>query len=322
LLEFDEPYDLGFEIDASTLAFLASRNSFFFSDQQPVRIIGLRGCVLPDGQLDSGWGLKHALTLAEPDHINRQCIIGLWRSESGEIRLFAASTVPQASNMFRALKRKGDSSSLLPTGLYRYSAGTHNASSKHNRQQPGALRVAQKYVVLRTTQDLTYNVFSDQNYWTQGTFHNIHAATVGKINPHFDSSGCQVIRGNYTSDRRKGTEQWGTFQREIGTAGTDGTVLTSSGGGVYEYMLLTGLEAALYFHNYSNFQRNYARLRPGSSGENVLDLRRRLIQRIPFVLGNDMPPPSTNFDWQTSFAVLMAHKETTVNEHVSTVWSQ
>ncbi|MEM6413307.1 MAG: hypothetical protein AAF720_01455 [Pseudomonadota bacterium] len=309
-----------FELNNDVLKVLAERNSFAFADVRDVRIIGLRGCELDDQSLMSDWQLSHRLRVVKPDHKNRRCLIGVWRPQSGEIRLFSASTVPQASNMFASLASQGSTCSLLPTGLYRYRLGIHNAK---RRPQPGALRIDEKYVVLRTTTDLKYDVFSKHDYWTRGSYHNIHSATNGVGAIKFDSSGCQVIRGSYNSARTLGTNEWAIFQKSAGLVSDDGTAFAAEkpGEGTYEYMLLTAAEAALAYHSSSDFNETYYPLRHGSSGERVLKMREFLYSNHPVVVGKKPPRPTDNFDWWTSFAVLQQHKISDAKEYISTIWN-
>ena len=291
-----------FDLDHRVLAVLAERNSFVFRDRRAVRVIGLRGCALAGGAKATGWATKHALVLADPDHLSLRCLIGLWRPSDGMIRLYVASTVPQVGNMFTSLKTKGWGTSLLPCGLYRFRAGTHKANSP--RPQRGALINEGSYVVLRAAKELCYDPFLDTNVWTFGAAHNIHAAGHGFANPRFDSSGCQVLPGWYTADRLRADGSYDDFRRAAGLVGADGLAgpAETAGAGTFEYMLLTGLEASLAAHGGPDFT-GYRRLRPGSSGQRVVDMQTKL-KRIGKVFGN---PVSTSgvFTGPTAFAVLL-----------------
>jgi hypothetical protein len=307
-----------FSLDADVLQFLASRNDFAFRNARPVRLFGLRGCVIEGEGLETDWARSHTVKCATPNHINPRCTLGLWRVGDGQLRLFRASTVPQAANMFVSLLQDGWGTSILPTGFYRYRLGTHNFGTP--RPQAGALKNEESYAVLRTTRDLVYDVHSPVDVWTIGGNHNIHAAGMDWANPRYDSSGCQVVHGKYTPDRLYTEGAWSTFRRDAALVGADGLAAAdeSPGQGTYDYMLLTGLEAALAKHGAPDFTDNYRPLRHGSRGARVAEAQRRLIAKFPRVLGRPMGNADGVFGATTSFAVLSEYKDAE-QEYLSTV---
>lgn len=297
-----------FELTAETLTFLAERNAFQFSDRRPVRIFGLRGCAIPGSRETTPFASAHVLRVRNPSHLSCECVMGLWRPADGMIAVFRASTAPSASNVFKALPAAGYGASLLPTGKYRYRSGTHKASDP-KKAQTGALLMDQEYVVLRTTEDLSFDPFQTGDVWTRGAAHNIHSTGRFRDGPEiFDSAGCQVIRGYYDiNDRTRCDGPWASFRRDAGLVGPSGVPIAEEamGSGSYEYMLLTGLEAALAASREPGFTEGYHRLRPGSAGPAVLDYKQKLSALFP-----DIKLAAVDrFDSATSFATLILHKD-------------
>lgn len=308
-----------FTLNAEVLEFLAARNAFSWRDLRPVRLFGLRGCIIPGNALHSDWAREHTLQCIAPNHVNQRCTMGIWRVSDGQIRLFRSSTVPQAANMASALLQDGWGASLLPTGFYRYRLGTHNAGTP--RPQAGALKHDESsYVVLRTSRDLIYDVFSPVDVWTLGSNHNIHAAGMDWANPRFDSSGCQVVHGKYTPNRLYTEGAWSTYRQDAGLVGADGLSASdeTQGRGTFDYMLLTGLEAALAQQGARDFMDGYHPLRPGSSGPRVVEAQTRLFAKFPRVLGRPAGRADGAFGPTTAFAALSEHKEND-GEYLSTV---
>lgn len=328
LRDFDTPPDGGFTVDAALLHALAVANAFSLP-KADITLFGLRGAMLPEGVTATSWASEHDLAIAETDHVERRCVMGVWRTTDDKMRLFSASTVPQIANMYAVLDTKGWGASLLPTGLYSYLSGTHNRGTE--RPQRGAARIQGKYVVLRATQatgplggdkSIAYDPYEVYNAWTFGSAHNIHSAGSGNYWPRFDSSGCQVVRGGYVADRSKGTGDWLSFQQSAGLADAQ-TGAPAADRRRYSYMLLTGRDAWLRYHGDKAFIRAYTRLRPGSRGERVLALRTALAKQQKKVLGLDTPAPGPTFDAITSFLVLDAYRRMEgARERVGVVWKE
>lgn len=313
---FERSSDPGFVLNGETLRFLAKANAFNLDAlKRPMVVFGLRGCTAEAPSVETPkWALRHNMRVARPDHINFRCIIGVWKTDTDEIAVWRASTVPEVSLMhaYTSPLAKGFGCSLMPTGFYRYRAGTHGGSFP----QPGSLRVDQTYVVLRTPGDLSYDPFQTEDVWTQGGGHNLHAAGVPPP-AQFSSQGCQVIPGGYVKPLRVLAKNgWKGFRDGCGLTLADGLAGPEErdGKGTYQYMLLTGLEAALRYHNKPGFEAGYRRLRPGSSGPLVKSLQEQL-----FRAHNILGLADGEFGMGTSFAVLY-EKKRTEGEHTSPIW--
>lgn len=305
---FGQPIAETFELTAEALVFLAERNSFQFADRRAVRVFGLRGCALSAPEEARPFAAAHSLRVQTPGHLSCECVMGVWRPEDNMIAVFRASTTPSASNIFKALPAAGYGASLLPTGKYRYRAGTHKASDP-KKAQTGALLMDQDYVVLRTTDDLSFDPYQAGDVWTRGAAHNIHSSGRFRDGPDvFDSAGCQVVRGYYDlNDRTRCNGPWAAFRRDAGLVDPSGapTAEEAPGAGSFEYMLLTGQEAALAASKEPGFMEGYYRLRPGSSGQSVLDYKQKLSALFP-----DIKLAAVDrFDSPTSFATLILHKD-------------
>lgn len=290
-----------FVLSAELLALLAARNDFVLDMEAPVVVFGLRGCHLPEGVNTTGWVREQALTEGAPTHLKLDCTMGLWRPADGMIALFRAGTVPAVGYMFKSLVTGGSGTSLLPTGLYEYRRGDHLAGKPG--VQRGALRMQGTYPVLRTAATLTYNPFLQTTAWTLGSVHNIHAAGMTFV---YGSAGCQVIQGDYVRPERLKTKgAWDEFRQLAGTVDADGGAL-EGGQTRFQYMLLTGLEAALAYQGEAAFAETYRPLRFGSSGPRVAALQGRLIRdhdgAVKHLSENGV------FDTATSFAALIDSK--------------
>lgn len=290
-----------FVVSADVLRLLADRNSFLLNPEYPVIVFGLRGCKLPDGTDATGWVAEQPLTLAEPTHLDLDCVVGLWRQADGMIALFRAGTVPAVGYMFTSLVTQGSGTSLLPTGLYQYRRGHHLPNAKGI--QRNALIMQGTYPVLRTAATLSYNPFLPTTAWTLGAGHNIHA---GGPNFKYWSAGCQVVRGDYErSARIKTTGAWNDFRLMAGTADADGAA-PAGGQAAFQYMLLTGLEAALAYEGTQGFAESYKPLRFGAFGGRVAKLQ----EFLESLYSNDVRGlrPDGSFGTATSFAALIDSK--------------
>ena len=278
--EFGQPKSSKFRLDVPLLLKLAKANSLTVNKGQRF-IFGLRGARLLSGRLDSKWSKSIDIEVVEPDHVRLKCLVGVCALDSrkpntGFIRLFKASTVPQASNIYAAMYTSGWGCSLLPAGKYRLISGVHKSRSRW--RQPAALRNMDKYICLRSPRDLEYNPTNIWDVWTYGAAHNVHAAGRRRRVPFFDSSGCQVIYGGYTRDRKRGLGAWRTFQQAAGLVDRRGR--PQQYGRPYDYILLPALEAALAYHGDLSFDRSYQRLRPGSTGARVKQVSGATYQRL------------------------------------------
>lgn len=299
--------DAAFTLSAGVLRLLAQRNAFDLSrTSRPVIAFGLRGCRIASGALSETWAKDHALVVATPSHVSSECVIGLWRTADDSIAVYRGSTVPAVAHMYMSLAERGDGASLLPTGLYAYGAGTHLANKPRSIQR-GALRIAGSYVVLRTAKDLSYDPYADTTAWTRGIAHNLHAGGAADL---FSCAGCQVIPGGYSGEQRlKVTGEWSSFQKAAGLVGEDGAFIAADESPTFLYMLLTGYEAALAFHGGSAFDIGYRRLRPGSTGSDVVELQKRLLKDHPAAVPG--LKADGGFGMRTSFAVLIEQEKQT-----------
>jgi hypothetical protein len=303
-----------FTLSSDLLARLAERNAFAINAAGPVVVFGLRGCRMVTGGEEAGWASEHAVVVETPTHLAPKCLVGLWRPADGQIALFRSSTVPAAHNMYASLAEQGNGTSLLPTGLYQYMRGDHKASKPKSIQR-GALRMNDSYAVLRTAAELTYDPFLPTTAWTRGAAHNIHAAGLSDI---FDSAGCQVVHGTYIKPERLKTKgAWDAFRRFAGTVDETGAAPPATAQKNYQYMLLTGLEAALAYHGGADFEAGYSPLRFGSSGQKVADLQAQLITNHGSAVKG--LPANGTFDMLTSFGVLLENKFL-VNEYTTPVF--
>ena len=290
-----------FTLSSDLLRVLAERNAFDLSrTTRPVVLFGLRGCRIASGAASSVWSEEHALEVVDPHHVKSSCVIGIWRRSDGMLAVYRASTVPAVAHMYMSLAEGGAGASLLPTGLYAYRAGTHLASKPRSIQR-GALRISGPYVVLRTARDLSYDPHADTTAWTRGEAHNLHAGGGADL---FSCAGCQVVPGGYSGpERRTATGEWSRFQTMAGLVDKEGKFLAEEQSPSFLYMLLTGHEAALAFHGGAAFENGYYRLRPGSSGPDVLALQKDLLKQYPNAVGGFAA--DSEFGMRTSFAVLI-----------------
>ena len=292
-----------FTLSADVLQLLAARNAFDLRADDPVVVFGLRGCRMQIDANEAVWAPEHALIASTPTHLEKGCVIGLWRPADGQIALFKSSTVPSARYIFIALPQQGAGTSLLPTGLYNYARGDHLASKPKSIQR-GALQMQDTYAVLRTAAEMVYDPFLATTAWTRGAGHNIHAA--GRSHD-FDSAGCQVVEGTYLKpERLKTTGAWDTFRKFAGTIDETGAAPPATAQRRFQYMLLTGLEAALAYHGGAAFEAAYRPLRFGSSGSRVAELQEALIANHGRAV--ESLKASGRFDIQTTFAALLENK--------------
>lgn len=293
-----------FELDAGVLNRLAAANSFVINDLRPVLIFGLRGAKLLNGEDSAPWAATHRLDASDPSHVDCACVIGILRKSDGMIALFRGTTVPAVNAMYKALPNNAIGTSMLPTGLYAYSIGTVHAGRPEAIQR-GALRIQGRYCVFRTADDVVFDPYSASDAWTIGEYHQIHAAGSNLQKP--GSNGCQVIPGGYRgTDRMRAHGRWSDFRTLAGLADADGLPVADESSPTFQYMLLTGREAALAYQGGNAFQNGYRRLRHGSTGPSVLSLQRRLYASYPI----DGARADGSFGMLTSFGVLWQKKET------------
>lgn len=263
-----------FQLTPQDLDVLCGLNRFDVSGGQDQVLFGLRGCRLADAAQEGQWRATVGLEEAIPDHHEARCVLGVWRRSAGQLAVFTSSTVPNWRLMEQQRQQWGGNAApaggvanLLPTGCYTYVVGAH-------RDIPGAFQQSGEVVVLRTRDDLIYEV---TDYWQRGRVgDNIHAARLdlrGNGTPRFSSAGCQTVPGNYEGGQH--LRAWGRFREAAGlSAGTP----ASENGRRYRYVLLTGRDVRLLQQATSLDAAELTRLRFGSSGADVVALQGGLVQ--------------------------------------------
>ena len=223
------------------------------------------------------------------------------RKSDGMISLFRGSTVPAVASIYKALAADGWGPGLLPTGLYAYRAGSVSGGVSAQR---GALLIAGRYCVLRTTDDLVFDAFSAGDVWSAGYSNHIHCG--GDVSRP-DSAGGQAIPGGYRGvSAWTATGLWAEFRRAAGLVDEDGMPIAADETPSFQYMLLTGREAALAYQGGAVFNGAYLRLRPGSSGEDVRALQQRLFSDYTGIAGARV---DGDFGMLTAFALLLYKKD-------------
>ncbi len=258
-----------FELSGRTLRELMALNAFPTPDRndQPRVLFGLRGCTTASGTDSDQWRTSVRLTEATPDHDELRCVLGIWDQHTDKVTAFVASTVPNWAYMWKttlfewAGNDKADPkqwakawrkpagkleshtmrSCLLPTGLYTYKAGRH-------KEMPGAFRLDQDVMVLRSMTNLEY---TSQDFWDGpiNPFTNIHPAYndlrrspthPNHHKPKFAAAGCQTVPGAYSGGEHK--RAWAKFRTLAGQQDLSGD---GDHGRPYSYVLLTGREARM-----------------------------------------------------------------------------
>lgn len=217
-----------FRFAAADLALLCRLNAFDVAFGQDEVLFGLRGCMIAGGT--GGKPVEEVmLREAEPNHRDFRCVIGVWKRSTNRIAVFTGSTVPNPTGMKRQFAF-GDAErrcNLLPTGRYKYIVGNHKAV-------PGAFRLEQEVVVLRTHDDL---MFETTDFWDRCTpGDNIHPAWASS-EARFSSFGCQTVSGAHQAATGH-TGEWAAFRAAAGLGGG-----SDRDGRTYVYILLTGREA-------------------------------------------------------------------------------
>lgn len=138
-----------FNLKADTLQKLAERNAFDLGEDTKV-LFGLRGCTVVSGKNYSPAANTHAVITTRPDHLNLQCVIGVWNRSNDTISLCRGSTVPNV-DLMQAYIRGQVGCNMLLTGLHHYKVSPHRGN-----KQPGAFRQQQSLWILRSRNKLGY----------------------------------------------------------------------------------------------------------------------------------------------------------------------
>ena len=278
---------------------LIALNGIKYDETQPKILFGLRGCTLAGTADRASWAKEQSLRELRPNHLDANCIIGVWDVKEGQIAVFKGSTVPGIDLMQKQIEGSLGCN-MLPTGFHQYRVGPHRGP-----RQPGAFRQQTSLWVHRTKKNLVFAANDPGNEWDDMDgdlpFDNIHAAmlTGRKKPPYFSSAGCQVVAGAYSANKVP-TGPWADFRKAAGLAHPPeivGTQETKDDGRAFDYVLLTGKEARLAATGETQGLRT---LRFGSSGPGVQQLQEKLAA-LPEGKGLE---PSGRYDHKTQGAVI------------------
>lgn len=225
-------------------------------------IVGFRGC-LPVGNSNE-FAKQHELRLTSVNHVNPRCTMVQWKPATGEVAVFAASTVPHNSYMEKAKAKNGLGANQLITGFFPgYTLGKHNPGKPTEHD---ALRQTMNQPVRRTADDLDYD--GDDRIEVGNPCDNIHAGwAMGVDSNFFGSAGCQVIVGYPASKKlAKATGPYATFIDNI----------FDSGQQIFDYALFTGSEASRLTTSKGRYIKKF---RYGSQDEQVGELQEALKKR-------------------------------------------
>jgi hypothetical protein len=284
--------------DAALRRIVASHGYARLVPDHPFVLFGIRGAARaenPASQPD----FESEIELVEirPDHFDHKCLLGVWDNRNRKVWATAASTAPHVAYLFaqREASTFTNEANMMPTGLYRYSIGTHRNGTPSF--QPGAFRPDNKaFAVLRCVEDGPLTMSRDQFWDTRLTHHgdNIHAGTYSTRpdRPKFWSAGCQVIPGYYSDENTIPQGDWARFRIAAGLRRTPDitrreeiaagrfNVETREDGRKYSYILTTGRDVRL-----AGEGRDAPTLRFGSSGPKVRELQAALGAAVDGIFG-------------------------------------
>ena len=286
--------DASFEFTARDLDLLIRANSFVPDPSQQRIIFGLRGCQLVasltdpevmDKQVD-----RDTLTLRDtrPDHKAFRCVFGSYNLVTRRLSGFKASTVPCRRAVYGYQSHTGGKSNMVPSGCYGFFVGTHNG-------KPGCFREAANKTVLRTVNDLVYDI---RDVWDDcGPGDDLHPAFF-EHSAAFSSFGCLTVSGN-SDPAGNHTGAWKDFRGALGLLSSG----TGDDGRRFDVVLLTGLEAAIAANlrktgrdtDRLEVKSQLTRLRQGSRGE--------IVKRLQAALGR---PQDGRFDHGLTKALAVA----------------
>ncbi|HEY3351623.1 MAG TPA: hypothetical protein VGQ83_00110 [Polyangia bacterium] len=285
-LDYDGALPDTFALTPAVLARVAELNAFDVGGERleqlndaPAQrhrklLFGLRGCTVVSQK-----GGRLLLKESRPDHRGYRCLLGVWDRRDDSIRVFTASTVPNAVYMreclheYRHLGQFGAKAcNMLATGLYRYRVGPH-------RKRPGAFRQDAPIGLWRSTDNLVFEVGDCFQVGPEDVCDNIHAGAYKQVAPGwpvFGSAGCQVLSGNY--------QQASTpYEQFRVAAGLRPRHDPADDGRRYLYLLVTGRDVRLTAHLLAQPAPRvtwaaFERLRVGSTGPRVRAFKARLAQ--------------------------------------------
>lgn len=255
-----------FAFTPALLERLCAWNHFDVTSGQDEVLFGLRGCELEGDRLPTGFVSSVKISETVPNHKSANCVLGVWKRSTNQFSLFQGSTVPNWVLMER-YREGGEHCNLLPTGRYLFHVGTHRPDT--HGEVRGAFLEAAPIVVLRTLDNLEYEI---GDTWDSGEFgDNIHPARLdgSATPPSFSSAGCQTVPGNFRNGRNTG--KWGDFRV---AAGLSANAPASEDGRRFVYVMFTGRDARM-IANGAQISA-LSRLRFGSSGPDVTGIQLQL----------------------------------------------
>ena len=182
-------------IDNKALTSLFTINQFEVpNNAKNLVFVGIRGA-LPVNTSDNSFQDSQTLVLRDVDYRNLNCTIVQWGLDTGQLAVYAGSTVPSIANILGYRKTPPLNSNCLCPGYYkRYQRGQHQPANPAHWYS--AFRQdGQPLIIRRTYDNTTYDNF-DKAEVSTGCDDNIHAAwTMETDNDYFSSAGCQVIMG-------------------------------------------------------------------------------------------------------------------------------
>ena len=258
-----------FTITNDVLKKLFEINQFTIPTDAELVFLGIRGC-LPQNTDDNSFKASQPLNIRDIDHKNLRCTLVQWKKGTGEIAVFAGSTVPSIDNILGFKANPPRKSNCLTPGFYKnYVKGKHCPSNRKNWHD--AFRQNGQPLAIRRTFDNTVYDNFDTIEVSTGCDDNMHAAwTLDADSGHFSSAGCQVIMGipfcDSTKDRQNDNRgPWKIF-KDNGYA---------SAQNLFPYALFTSSEVFKVAANPGT--QISARMKFGSSGDLVKQLQNVLI---------------------------------------------
>jgi hypothetical protein len=301
-----------FTLTAAVLSRMAEANGFTTSfskalgggsQAQSRRVaFGLRGCKLKEAA-STQLVKEIQIVEADIDHLNMNCVMGVWDRIDGTIAAFPASTVPhvyymQLYRIYLHLKNgdppnNGDLSlefddvATMKAGVKtdwqtnQLGQGLHMMFKGAHKNCPDLLIQHRTWYgpVLRAKEKLAYRI-DDWDKNSKRVIDNIHPTwafkTVrGKPTPvEFSSAGCNLISGSGFGGVDENKTPYGghikTFL-DLMQNPNDGKTGGEGDWDNYHYMLLTGREAHQHVDDASASDKTKTRVRFGSSGPKLAE---------------------------------------------------
>src|SRR5688572_20795838 len=183
-----------FIINNSILKKLFEINQFEIPAHANLIFVGIRGC-LPQDVEDNSFKNSQTLNIRDVDHKNLRCTLIQWKKDTGDIAVFAGSTVPHITYILGYKAKPPRKSNCLTPGFYKdYRKGQHRPGNSKNWHD--AFRQNGQPLAIRRTNDNTFYDNFDTIEVSTGCDDNMHAAwTLDPDSGNYASAGCQVIMG-------------------------------------------------------------------------------------------------------------------------------